>query len=515
MAAKVPHILKYRGGQLNAAPILEDFLDSLDDEEDTRSGQEYMNDLEEEYQARALLAKSKRFFKKDTQRPTKDFEAKYNKVKAKLAVLSSSASASKALMVKNKGLITESYKWDEEEVSSDDNEMVEVKVLMTLAEKNDAVSKEGARNGEWVKISLRKKRILGVDQLTEDPSSYGQKDLVFVKSLADDTKVSIPSVERPWLSKAEGFILPNYDTSRILLAESQRNTTKPPVAVTDSSTIDYDSTDESSLCSTPLPSLEKLDGAEPVSGPKTIKSILKSKSTFKAEALKGVIINEPSSAHAKGNKSASASKVNSAPAGRLKNVKIEDDPPLAIVIKELNNLKLQIIKNQSSYSRNNQPQQCERTDHKTCDHAEYMSTMNMSQHLKGQGGSSSRSRTPRPSKHFFPPCIHCGFSNDLSDDCVNYPICDICGSYDHDTHGHNKIISLRRGIKPENPQHVMKSCETCGRTIHTTTDYNDIKWFRKGEALQAKKDEALELTKTESVTSRSPSTTWTVDAQGI
>ncbi|GJX97158.1 retrovirus-related pol polyprotein from transposon TNT 1-94 [Tanacetum coccineum] len=111
--------------------IVQNFQDSPDNEEDTRSSQEYLNDLEEEYQARALLAKSKRFFKKDTQRfsstkatdqtechkcgkkgqfardywPTKDFEAKYNKVKAKLALLSSSASASKAPMVKNKGLI--------------------------------------------------------------------------------------------------------------------------------------------------------------------------------------------------------------------------------------------------------------------------------------------------------------------------------------------------------------------------------------------------------------------------
>ncbi|GJU84103.1 retrovirus-related pol polyprotein from transposon TNT 1-94, partial [Tanacetum coccineum] len=137
--------------------VVQDFQNSPDDEEDTRSSHEYLNDLEEEYQARALLAKSKRFFKKGTQRfssakstdqtechkcgkkdhfardcwsktsvpsyqspfqsrslsspqhkpelrPTKDFEAKYNKVKAKLALLSSSASASKAATVKNKGL---------------------------------------------------------------------------------------------------------------------------------------------------------------------------------------------------------------------------------------------------------------------------------------------------------------------------------------------------------------------------------------------------------------------------
>ncbi|GKE49062.1 hypothetical protein Tco_1480320 [Tanacetum coccineum] len=145
--------------------IVLDFQDSPDDEEDTRSSYEYLNDLEEEYQTRALLAKSKRFFKKGTQsssqhkpelRPTKDFEAKYNKVKAKLAFLCSSASASKATTVKNKGLIAKAYEWDEEEVLSDDNEIVEVKVLMTLAKENDAISKEGTRNGEWVKISMRK-----------------------------------------------------------------------------------------------------------------------------------------------------------------------------------------------------------------------------------------------------------------------------------------------------------------------------------------------------------------------
>ncbi|GKF92812.1 hypothetical protein Tco_0279531, partial [Tanacetum coccineum] len=79
-------------------------------------------------------------------RPTKDFEAKYNKFKAKPALLSLSTSASKAATVKNKGLIAKAYEWDEEEVSLDDNEMVEVKVFIALAEENDAVSKEGTRN---------------------------------------------------------------------------------------------------------------------------------------------------------------------------------------------------------------------------------------------------------------------------------------------------------------------------------------------------------------------------------
>ncbi|GKB17211.1 hypothetical protein Tco_0851134 [Tanacetum coccineum] len=242
-----------------------------------------------------------------------------------MALFSSSASASKSSMVKNKALIAKAYEWDEEEVSSDDNEMTKVKVLIALAnDENVAVGKKSARNDEWVKISMRKciseqiptqkNRILGTDQLTKDPSSSRQKELILVKSSADDTKVSIP-------------------------AESQVNTTDPLVAVTDSSATKYESADESSVCSTPLPLLEKLVGVEPVSTPKTIKSILKSKSTFKADTLKGITINEPSLAPAKTNNKVSASKTNSTHFGKLKNVKTKDDLPLAIVIKELNDLK--------------------------------------------------------------------------------------------------------------------------------------------------------------------------------
>ncbi|GKD11634.1 hypothetical protein Tco_1196041, partial [Tanacetum coccineum] len=81
--------------------IVQDFQDSPNDEEDTRSSLEYMNDLEEEFHERALLAKSRRFFKKD-----------------------------------------------EEDVSFDDNEMVEVEVLMALVgDENVVVGKESVKNG--------------------------------------------------------------------------------------------------------------------------------------------------------------------------------------------------------------------------------------------------------------------------------------------------------------------------------------------------------------------------------
>ncbi|GJY42588.1 hypothetical protein Tco_0430801 [Tanacetum coccineum] len=225
------------------------------------------------------------------------------------------------------------------------------------------------------------------------------------------------------------------------LKESQRNITDHSVVVSDSLKIDYDSADESSV----------------------------------PETLKGITINELSSAPARGNKSSSVSKTNSAPTAKLKNVKIEDDPPLAIVMKELNELKLQISKNKSSYFRNK----------------------NSQQYHTSQSESSSRSRPSRPAMPF-PSCIHCGYNNHQSDDCVYYPICEICESYDHDTHGHNRIVFLRRGIKHRNPQHIIKNCETCGSNVHTTSDHNDIEWFRKTEALQAKKAESFKASKTES-----------------
>ncbi|GJV24095.1 hypothetical protein Tco_1376790 [Tanacetum coccineum] len=59
----------------------------------------------------------------------------------------------------------------------------------------------------------------------------------------------------------------------------------------------------------------------------------------------------------------------------------------------------------------------------------------------------------------FPSCIHCGYNDHQSDDYVYYPICEICGSYDHDTHGHNRIISLKRGIKPRNPQYITRTAK--------------------------------------------------------
>ncbi|GJZ57333.1 hypothetical protein Tco_0612827, partial [Tanacetum coccineum] len=244
---------------------------------------------------------------------------------------------------------------------------------------------------------------------------------MFVKSSTDNSEVSITSSNKPKLSEVEDSTLSNHDT-----------------------------------CKHPLPPLEKLTGVKPVSGPKTIKSILKSKSTFKDVTLKGITINEPSSALARGNKSSSVSKTNSDPADP--DLQGQQNLFLPAYIVDIMITNPMIVY--------------------TIPYVKYVEAMIMGRDKGGPRGNvvikKYQSVPPRAKRSGSAP------------------------GYDHDRHGHNVIISLRRGIKPRNPQHVTKNYETCGSNVHTTFDHNDIEWFRKREALQAKKVEPFKASKTES-----------------
>ncbi|GJX43678.1 hypothetical protein Tco_0260354 [Tanacetum coccineum] len=92
----------------------------------------------------------------------KDYKAGYKKIKVKLALLKVNPSTSqtpKTLQQNNKGLVAETFDWDEEEVS-DDEEVTQVKVLMALADDELTVRKNHAHNGEWIDITIKKVNIL-------------------------------------------------------------------------------------------------------------------------------------------------------------------------------------------------------------------------------------------------------------------------------------------------------------------------------------------------------------------
>nr|GEW24263.1 hypothetical protein [Tanacetum cinerariifolium] len=137
--------------------VIQDFQENSNNEVDERSSEEYLRDLEVEYQERALLANSKRFIKRRNNFSgqkanentecykcgNKDYKAEYKKMKAKLVLLEASPQTPKTFQPKNKALVAEIFDWYEEEVFEDE-EVTQVKVLMALADDELTVGKNHA-----------------------------------------------------------------------------------------------------------------------------------------------------------------------------------------------------------------------------------------------------------------------------------------------------------------------------------------------------------------------------------
>ncbi|GJT88103.1 hypothetical protein Tco_1069820 [Tanacetum coccineum] len=184
------------------------FQDSDSDvEEDHRTNNEFMANLNVEYHERALLENQKRFYKRSGRvgsarkpigksketcftygkpghfqkvypsnktstpsypslnnsfnkhkpyRPSfnqtssqntgnhqKDYKGKYKGLIAEMAIL-------------NKGLIADSFDWDKESVSLKDEGTTKIKAFMAIAEDEPSVGKADARFGQWVEITMKK-----------------------------------------------------------------------------------------------------------------------------------------------------------------------------------------------------------------------------------------------------------------------------------------------------------------------------------------------------------------------
>nr|GEU77795.1 hypothetical protein [Tanacetum cinerariifolium] len=294
-----------------------------------------MNELEEEYQASDLLAKSKRFFKNDP---------------------SSSSS-------NNKGLIAESYDWDEEEVSSDENDVTKVKALMAFNdEERVSVGKESARNSEWIKISMKKVHTLIEIKDNDDRKSF----------------LDYPCIDLNYVEEQRNNLMSKH---RNLVQEL--NTCKKQLLVFKQAKLD-------------LLTMQHVNT-----------EILKENQNLRNELKELTSITE---------------------AWLNSSNKAKD---LVFVKSSADNSEVSIT---GSFK----PKLSEVED------------STMSNHDTGKSVASLFS-----------------------------------------TREVDWIISLRRGIKPRNPQHVTKNCETCGSNVHSTSDHNDIEWLRKKESLQAKKDESF------------------------
>ncbi|GKE27535.1 hypothetical protein Tco_1442919, partial [Tanacetum coccineum] len=69
--------------------------------------------------------------------------------------------------------------------------------------------------------------------------------------------------------------------------------------------------------------------------------------------------------------------------------------------------------------------------------------------LKNLQGASPSSEILKSKAKPFLPCTHRGFNDHRLDDYLNYLECEICGSYDHSTLGHNRFILVSGGVLAE------------------------------------------------------------------
>ncbi|GKA32177.1 hypothetical protein Tco_0718544 [Tanacetum coccineum] len=130
---------------------------------------------------------------------------------------------------------------------------------------------------------------------------------------------------------------------------------------------------------------------------------------------------------------------------------------------------------------------CKREDLRTSDHEIYTASLKRSENYKAQPyqyASPSKQILKAKAKPF-PPCTDYGFNDHKPDDCRNYPECEIYGSYDQFTSGHNRVNLIRGGVLVESSQSSESSigvkCNTCGCTVHSTTDHNEFDHFKRGE----------------------------------
>ncbi|GKC10380.1 hypothetical protein Tco_1007162 [Tanacetum coccineum] len=291
--------------------VVQDFQENSDDEIDERTSQEYLRDLDIESSQQTQNSQPK-------PKIQKDYKTEYKKLKAKLALLEPTQFTSqnpKTSQSKNKGLVAETFDWDEEEVS-DDEEMTQVKVLMALADVELIVGKNHARNGEWINITMRKinillsmdedadwqnylkyinvdlkkinekwltsskkvsqcigeqipnqkKKIIGGELLTKSSSKKDVNENLFIPASMGYDKEMVPK-SKDWFERHNlDSKLPNFNTERILVPKNQavNECLKPTQASNDTES----SKDSESKSLTPLPPLKSLQGASPMLDPK-------------------------------------------------------------------------------------------------------------------------------------------------------------------------------------------------------------------------------------------------------
>ncbi|GJV40190.1 retrovirus-related pol polyprotein from transposon TNT 1-94, partial [Tanacetum coccineum] len=466
---------------------------------------------------------------------SKDYKAEYKKIKAKLSLLEASSSTSqtpKTFQPKNRGLVAKTFNWDKEEVF--DEEVTQFKVLMALADDELTVGKNHARNGEWVDITMRKVNILF--SMDEDADwknylKYINIDLKFVEEqrlnllskynkivfelnkcrdkllMLKQAKLDVVTfqiqnteltklshalqeqlkeekkINEKWLTSSKkvsqciseqiphqkkkvlGGELFTEQSSKMnknenhfipasIVSESQavNESLKP----TQTSTNPESLKDSEAESLTPLPLLKTLQGASPNLEVESL--------TFQPHSLQ----ERPDLGTMKHTKPEIQDSLNKSVSGTVTISETESTTPLVPTdvknteqeskLNELTKL-VQMLMDEKINTK---------THERKPESSNSRSLSKISQDVKSNNQNSGLSKSLRP-KPIQKPQLN----------------------YDHSTLGHNRVIHVRGEVLVESSQpsesSISVKCNTCGSTIHSTTDHNEFDHFKKGEKIQSRK----------------------------
>ncbi|GJY54237.1 retrovirus-related pol polyprotein from transposon TNT 1-94 [Tanacetum coccineum] len=464
-------------------------------------------------------------------------------MKGKIALLEASPSGSqnsKTFQPKNKGLVTETFDWDEEEVS-DEEEVTQVKVLMALADDELTVGKSHACNSEWVDITIRmcrdellilkqakldavtfqiqnteltklnhalqeqlkeekkinekwltsskkvsqciseqiphqKNKVLGGELLTRSSSKMNENENLFVPASMGYDQEMVPKT-KDWVERLNpDSKLPNFNTKRILVPKSQ-------VVNESLETLNTSKSSKNSKAEflTPLPPLKSLQGASPCSADSSNKGVLGTVTISESKQTTPSVPTEVKDTEQE-------SKLNELTklVQMLIDEKVNSDQKTHESNSKIQNAELSKSVDSSKISQDSKPK-----DRRTLDHEMYIASLKRSETYKAQPYqySSSSKQILRAKAKSFPPCTHCGFNDHIPDDYRNYPECEICGSYDHSTSGHNHVIQIRGGVLAES-SHTNES--SIGRHTREPIWYLDSRCSRSMTGVKSYKHEYVE-----------------------
>ncbi|GKA51455.1 retrovirus-related pol polyprotein from transposon TNT 1-94 [Tanacetum coccineum] len=346
----------------------------------------------------------------------KDYKGKYKGLKAKMVVLTKriddmtkekSENGKEEKENSEKGLLPKSFDWDDESVSSNDEGSTKIRAFMAIAKDEPSVGKADARSGQWVDITIKKvHRLLSMTDGDERKHvlDYTYVDLHYVEDQRKN--LDIPGNIVKALG-GKGRRKEKISSKEVVFTKAGESSCVLAPEITSDSKSECDSQE-------PLP--PKLIGAAPSS---TLESLISlsdltlnmanltldtpdlKKTRLSVKVSPAYVIKKKTVKSPAGPKPCSDKKADSS-----------TEKLLITLMEEVKGLKRQIRIPSSTPPSSSQPSSSKASKQKT----------------------------------WFGPCKHCGFRNNLSDDCYLKPKCYTCGSTDHLTKEYLEHAAVKKTL---------------------------------------------------------------------